>query len=71
MSNCVITQEEVFVERCFTMTQDTIDSFILHQMEKDVSDSVRGVIWNKRTQKWRAILVFKKKSHYLGEYYGL
>ena len=38
MSNCVITQE-VFVERCFTMTQDTIDSFILRQMEKDVSDN--------------------------------
>lgn len=33
------------------------------------TSGVRGVIWNKRTQKWCAMLVFKKKSHYLGEYY--
>lgn len=32
------------------------------------TSGVRGVIWNKHTQKWRAILVFQKKSHYLGEY---
>lgn len=32
------------------------------------TSGVRGVIWNKRTQKWRAMLVFQRKSHYLGEY---
>lgn len=32
------------------------------------TSGVRGVIWNKRTQKWRAMLVFQRTSHYLGEY---
>ena len=32
------------------------------------TSGVRGVIWNKRTQKWRAMIVFQRKSYYLGEY---
>lgn len=29
---------------------------------------VRGVWWNSKTQRWRAILGFQGKTHYLGEY---
>ena len=29
---------------------------------------IRGVFWNSKTQKWRAMLKFKGRNYYLGEY---
>lgn len=41
--------------------QQTMNTFI------DLS-GVRGVFFNRRSGKWRAMLKFQGKDHYLGEY---
>lgn len=67
---CLIKMKQsVMVERAGFVEGTQLSKITNTEPTAANTSGVRGVIWNKRTQKWRAMLVFKNKSHYLGEYY--